>query len=422
MENNTKIKVVDSIMGQGKTTWAIDFMKENISMDNFLYITPFIDEVKRVREEVKHVTEPKAVRGSKLNHIRELTSEGRSIISTHSLLSRFDLDIQDNIELGRYTLILDEVADVVHQHEFNTEADKRDFFQYYAKVSEEGYVVWDEEAHPVQEYSRGSKFYNEMILCLNKNLVELNDKLVMWELPIEVFKKFKEVYILTYMFEGSVQKPYFDLYNIEYEYLSVKQGKLTPYEKTSKEVKQELKQLINIVHNETLNDIGNDNYALSSTWFKKNIKKSGQTNAYVSRLKKNLVNFFKQYTDSSSDTNMWSTFMDYQPRLKGSGYGIASKHHVPFNIRATNKYQHKKALAYILNVFPHTSLTMYFNNRQGLDEVNIDNDRFALSTLIQWIWRSRIRRQDLDHESRQVDLYIPSSRMRGILESWLESD
>ena len=57
----------------------------------------------------------------------------------------------------------------------------------------------------------------------------------MWELPVELFNSFKEVYILTYLFEGSIQKPYFDLFDVEYEYLSIEKGKLIPYKATPKE-------------------------------------------------------------------------------------------------------------------------------------------------------------------------------------------
>ena len=46
-----KIKVVDSIMGSGKTSWAISKMNYN---DNkkYVYITPYLSEVKRIKDNV----------------------------------------------------------------------------------------------------------------------------------------------------------------------------------------------------------------------------------------------------------------------------------------------------------------------------------------------------------------------------------
>ena len=405
--SKSNIKVVDSIMGSGKTTYFLKYMKERPS-EKFLVITPYLDEVKRIKDEVGLI-EPRPIKGSKLNHIRELTAQGRSVVSTHSLLSRFDLEIQENIEVSEYTLILDEVANVVEQFTFNTQSDKEDFFTHYAYVDEKGYCIWDEEKHPVGEYSKGSKFYEEMCLCLNKNLIQVNDKLLMWELPIEIFKKFKEVIILTYLFEGSVQKPYFDSFDIEYKLQSVKNGELIPYEETSVEDKQKIISLINMVSTPSLDMIGLNEYDLSSTWYRKNLVKP----IYVERLKNNLSNFFKNIAKATTKQTMWSTFKEYKNKLKGKGY---TKSFCQYNIRATNDYRHCSALAYLLNVFPHTSLTMYFNEK-GLKE--IDKDKYALSILLQWIWRSRIRNIADSDENRKIDLYLPSSRMKQILLNWL---
>ena len=46
--------------------------------------------------------------------------------------------------------------------------------------------------------------------------------------------------------------------------------------------------------------------------------------------------------------------------------------------------------------------------------IEVDVDAWGLSELIQWIWRSRIRKGE------EINLYIPSSRMRGLLKDWLE--
>ena len=38
-----KITVIDSLMGQGKTTWAAQYMDRHYGL-KFLYITPYISE------------------------------------------------------------------------------------------------------------------------------------------------------------------------------------------------------------------------------------------------------------------------------------------------------------------------------------------------------------------------------------------
>jgi len=416
MSIKNKIKVVDSIMGQGKTTWAINYMKDNPE-ERFIYITPYLDEVERVKEKVPRLKVPYVNHSkgkNKLESLREFTFKGESVVTTHALLSTFDLEIQKHIELGEYTLILDEVASVAEEYPFDTKADEDDFFKYYAYIDDDGYVKWDETKHPIEEYTKGSKFYKEMVLCLNGHLVVVNDTLVMWELPVNIFKKFKEVYILTYLFSGSIQKPYLDLFGVSYDYLSVKKGELVSYAPTSGEVKQEIKSLINIVESDKLNDIGKDYYDLSATWFRKNVKKGS---IYTDTLRKNGNNFFKNICKGSAKENMVTTLKSYYSLISDKGWASAKTSYVSFNVRATNNYIHKKNLAYFLNVFPHTSLTMYFNYRNS--DIKINEDDFALSTLIQWIWRSRIRNQAASAEDRKINLYIPSSRMRNILKTWL---
>lgn len=408
MIGTNQIVVIDSIMGSGKTTKAMNYVKDN-PYDRFMYITPYLDEIKRIKEVNKDMIEPRPIKGSKLNHIRKLTSEGKNIISTHALLSRFDLEIQDNVKYGEYTLILDEVANVVEQFTFNTLSDKEDFFNHYAYVDEEGYCVWDEDKHPVENYSKGSKFYDEMCLCINRNLINVDNTLLMWELPIEIFKKFKQVVILTYLFEGSVQKPYFDAFEVEYDKLSIKDNEIVPYYETPREVKEHLASLINICDSALLNEIGNDNYSLSSTWYQKNMSKA----VMLDRMKKNLTSFFGKHTEAKAKDIMWSTFKDYQYRLKGKGY---TKGYCVYNMRATNDYRECYGLAYLLNVYPHYSLTRYFVNK-GLDKIN--SDKYALSILLQWIWRSRIRNGDSSEIERKIDLYLPSLRMRNLLLKWL---
>ena len=46
--------------------------------------------------------------------------------------------------------------------------------------------------------------------------------------------------------------------------------------------------------------------------------------------------------------------------------------------------------------------------------VTIEENDYALSMLIQWIFRSRIR------DNQKINIYIPSKRMRNLLESWLQ--
>lgn len=49
----------------------------------------------------------------------------------------------------------------------------------------------------------------------------LDNSFLIWTFPVKVFSAFKEIYVLTYLFSGQMQRYYYDMYNIPYEYKSV---------------------------------------------------------------------------------------------------------------------------------------------------------------------------------------------------------
>jgi hypothetical protein len=104
---------------------------------------------------------------------------------------------------------------------------------------------------------------------------------------------------------------------------------------------------------------------------------------------------------------MWTTFKDFQKYLSGKGY---TKGFVSVNARATNEFRHKKNLAYCANIFLNPIIKQFFQTK----DIKIYEEQYALSELVQWIWRSAIR------DGNEINIYIPSSRMRELLIDWLK--
>ncbi|TKI85383.1 hypothetical protein FC699_30675, partial [Bacillus wiedmannii] len=103
----TKINIIDSIMGSGKTSWAIQFMKNAPAYQKFIYITPFKNEVERIITSVnRNFQQPQAdCKGeTKLEDIKRLISEGKNIVSTHSLFRNIDNEVIDLLDMENYTL------------------------------------------------------------------------------------------------------------------------------------------------------------------------------------------------------------------------------------------------------------------------------------------------------------------------------
>lgn len=413
----SKVTIVDSICGKGKTSWAIQYMDENVDK-RFIYITPFLDEVERVIDGCsnRYFCQPKIYKGngSKLEHFNNLISQGKNIVSTHALFSLVNKDTLRYLEENEYTLILDEVFSVIE--EINIKKSDREMLLETKKIKIEldGKVLWLDN-----EYNGNMNEYKKSIQ--NGDVYMVNGVFLLWTFPTSILKSIEESYVLTYMFKGQIQRYYYDMNNISYEYKSVEAYEkeillngevktITKYKLLKYNPNENLihiKNLINICTNERLNSIGisNDGRSnpLSKSWYDNQNKKKLDG---LDILKLNMENYFKNICKSSSDLNAWTTFKDYKNKCKGKGY---SKGFISCNARATNNYRHKKSLAYCVNIFNNPKIIKFFISKG----VNVDEDTFALSELVQWIFRSQLR------DGGEVNIYIPSERMRNLLYKWL---
>lgn len=395
-----KFIVVDSIMGSGKSSFAIQKMSED-KEGKYVYITPFLSEVQRIKDNCssKKFVEPKNIGSGKLDSFNKLLQKGKNIASTHALFKMADDDTKDLIKANDYTLILDEVMDVITQIPLESGDLKLMMNEELIVIHDNGIVEWNESK---ADYN--SRYNDIKNMCKNKSVFMVNNCLLMWTFPVEVFKSFKEVYVLTYLFKGQIQRYYYDLYNIEYDYKSIRYndstGKYELCDYIAVDDLSKVKELIHIIpDDDKINRVGDNKFAFSKSWF-------GKKEVLYPSIIKNLENFFKNKCKSKSADNMWATFKDYKGKISGNGY---TKGFISLGARGTNDYIDKKNLAYCANNFLNPMVEQFFHN----NDVTVDEDVYALSELIQWVWRSQIRRGD------EINLYIPSSRMRELLLNWL---
>lgn len=398
-----KIKVVDSIMGSGKTNWAIEYINSNPD-EKFCYITPYLDEIKRVKRDTRNfnkMEEPEFKDGNSKNHdFHRLLGEGKNICSTHALFQKADDFTREGLRANNYILILDEVMNVVEEMKDFEQDDLKTLKNENLAHIEDDFLIWNPDR---TDYN--GRYNDIKIMALNKNLVYINDRLLFWNFPVDIFQYFKEVYVLTYMFDCQVQRYYYDFHGMEFEKFQVDDDyKLIQYSKELyNERRIKLAPLINICDSEKYNNIGNAPNSLSFNWYK-------NYSDLLPLLQKNLYNWFnvKEARKFKANERLWTTFKDYKHKLKGKGY---TKRMISINIRATNDYIDSKRLAYCCNRFLKPSIKIFFN-KKGIE---IDQDGYALSEMLQWIWRSQIRRGD------KIEIYIPSKRMRELLINYLKS-
>ena len=398
-------------MGSGKTSWSIQHIDRN-PFENFLYITPFLSEVKRIADNTDRDFKQPINKGEgKLGSINELLACQYDIASTHALFKKFDEESRANIKNGHYTLILDEVINVIEP--YNIQKDDVPLLKDSGciTIDEDGFVIWNKD-----KANYDTKYNEIKILAESRSLVCINQKLLLWHYPPNIFTLFDKIYILTNLFESSILKNYFDLYQIEYEKKSIKNEREKYY--ISDFCLPDTKiysKLLNIYDGNLNTNIKQKQTGLSSTWYGKKVNIQ-----IIQQIKKNLYNYFTNILNAKSDTIMWTTFKDSKMKLRGKGYSKEFKAEqldtvanaygfLACNSRSTNKYGNCFNLAYCLNVYLHPSVSQFFKQKG----IAIDEDLYALSEMIQWIWRSSIR------NGESINIYIPSIRMRMLLESWL---
>lgn len=402
------VYVIDEIMGRGKTTAMINYINSSDRDKKYLFIVPLSSEEERVRTQCPdfHFFSPQEL-PRKRDDIKRLFSMGVNIVSTHSLFSLMDDEAVRLASENGYTLVMDEVASVITETELTTHDIA--LLQRCVDYEDNGLVIWTDDDYE-------GKFSELKASVQDREVYRYNDRYWISLMSIEKFTAFRDVFIMTYLFEHQMQRCFFDLYGIEYERLYVIGDSVDTYrlsETPSEPTPCNYKSLIHIV-DAKINDVGHGEYSLSKSWYQKRT-----TPESLAALRNNTENFFRHYAEvggekASASERLWTVYkgdgtVDWKELVAGHGYSRGC--FLPCNSKGTNKYRKRKALAYLINLFPNTGI-YNFLRQCG---VELDRNGYALSEMIQWIWRSAIR------DGEEVVVYIPSRRMRNILIDWLDS-
>lgn len=392
--------IIDSIMGSGKTTWVISHMNRN-PRRKFIFVTPFLTEDARIKNGCPSLNfvEPDGT-FSKLSDIRKLIAEGKNVATTHALLSQWipTAKDEDNLRRWNYTLILDEALEVIQPvQEFNANdlSILRDgLIEIDAATNQ---VYWTAENFP-QRYRDIEKLAKagRLHICRDSQLLEL--------MPINILKAMPNLIVMTFLFEASHMCHYMRIHGMRWNTAFICDGRLQMGEADLTHKKQEIKELLSI-YDGKYNECGKERRALSASFWA-----SSQSAIERHRILNNMRSFFLTYCRAHVNQCIWSVFKDKTGNEKNIVKGFKTAF-VPFNAKATNNYGDRTCLAYAVNVYDNPMVLAWFYDHGQRP----DGELFALSAMIQWIWRSAIR------NGQPIKLYLPSLRMRKILCEWLNS-
>lgn len=426
------IKVYDAMMGSGKTTKIIEEIQKADHSQKFMFITPLLTECHRIagtvyedgdiykrpiildsddtsvlyqyREEdtplrnkiFKHPYFSKA--GGKAESLPVLIKNKDNIVSTHQLFVNLTTKV---LEAAKdYILVIDEMLSIYEIYtqysleEINTmlsnkwiTLDKKDgitirFHREYYGANADG-----------RDPTENTYYENFANLCDLGQLMLIDNKVVIWELAAEALSSFKEVWIATYMFEDNIMSTYLKAHGIEYETITF--GKKP----------SEIKHLISIyedIGRSNLNTIGDKNSALSAT--------NCKITAVKDTLANNLDNFVRNKIKCKKSDLIWTSFKSGKTRIQKNSTNNYANQWIPYNTKATNEFGNIHNVVYLCNIYPNPEL-IKASSARGF---SVNENIYALSEMVQFIWRSAIR------NGEPINLYVPSSRMRTLLNNWLD--
>ena len=407
-EDLPKVNVIDAMPGAGKTTWGIK--KINSSTNPIVYVTPFKSECDRIGNDCNRIVSLGSIEDdtmleeygntAKLSIFKDLISKGQSIAVTHSLFKLFDSECYTLIKQGKYTLFLDEVVNAISPFEM---LKKRDLEMLIndgmIKISDDTgnmEVKWIEQDY-VGKFNDEKAKINEGE-CYYSVIGEKTQRPMLFqELSVGKFVYFKEVTILTYLFEKSELSCFFKSCKLPYTLYSLKDNDIVPYSRFTED-RDRIRSLLHI-YNGKLNQ--NFKGELTKTFYDKSKNKPD-----IDQIRKNINNYFKNICKAPTEDTLWSCYNVHYKKL--SGNKNTSKNFLSFNARAVNEKDSVHYLAYPLNVYTDPTIIYYFKAKG----IEYNQDLFALSTLLQWTFRSAIRKGE------SVHLYLPSERMRDLLEKY----
>ena len=404
------VNIIDHPCGSGKTNTLIAIINERIDL-KFLIVVQTLDEVKRVLDQttkgrLKSPEDPNHSQLTKGQQLEDFVLSGASVVITHALYERAGA-LAWHGALRSYHVVIDEVPNAVFLGRRLSLKNFQEFYidPGYCDMSASGMVSATEKGIEQAERLKEVLHEKTMESIFSGRLFHDQKDHLIQTIPVYLFTEPLSVTVLTFMAEGTLftrfllksEIPYRVLQDINATYVFKKNArrKLTlgtisalekvrfafskqkEYGATSKEVTKVTVSLKNLKQRR-LADVSLKDVIITcakSNWYHTTSRKSDVTKAGP----------FAKNSRMFKDIN-W----------------------VPNTTRGTNDYAHCSHAIYLYEQNANPVILSWLDaNTKAFREA------YALSEMVQWIWRTRVRR------GGSVHVYMPSGRMRGILKTWL---
>ena len=407
-------------MGSSKTNKIIEWIK-NKPTEKFIYVIPNLSELEDSDNNPSRILsigfvtpELSEEHKTKSDSLYSLLKQGANIACTQSLYKMLSKSHLELIKKHQYNVILDEELSLIDVYEQASTSDLVSLLNDgKVKINEEdGMVEWCANEVVTKPYldnkHKHHLFYKHITseyIYAGRCTVEdgVYQKVIMVsQITKDLVACAKRIVVITYLFKGSILDAFLKIkgFNIvKFEDIGIIEPPLAevvsritllPYEKQFSKFK------------------------LNSTWWKNASKED------ISAIGK----YIRRVADNHSDNKdlvMWTcpSGRVRSEAKSGTVNFVAPKGYLTdsngnkiwlgCSVRATNKYAHKKLAIHCFDRYPHTVIESYLEDYG----VKIDREVFAISELLQWLFRSNCRLPD-----GSVTLAIASKRMYDLYVDW----
>ncbi len=399
------VTIRDYPCGSGKTTSMI---KGFCSDRKYLVIAPLLTEVDRVVEWSKSIPfqQPHANDNdapTKTENLQNMVLQGQNIAATHSLFERL-VPLAGQGLLSDYDIIIDEVPEVVRSVSSKS---KMSIEEFYLNT---GYMTVDTKTGQVSPTGKWWSMRDDVDDTLSTNILNyantgclylLEGHLFIWAMPKELLTAGRTTTILIYKSEGSVLSSYLKRLEVPVEVANDNQLEEAFRKKAAQLIAiKDIPALsrLSLSHSGQLAGMSKSNYCRTVVNALKNLSGRQLKDLPAKNI---LITCAKEGWYKEGNADVAGPFASGSKLFQGANW-------VAKVTRGTNDYSHCSHLIYLYDQHMKPFVARWLeDNSRAFD------DAFALTELIQWVWRSRVRK------GQPITLYFPSPRMRRLMEEWL---
>ena len=386
--------LLDAPMGAGKTTAIIKRVKT--TSKKFLIVTPYLTEIERLCTNAGCITP--AGKESKQKELLTLAKTQKNICITHSLFAQLTLETLKALE--GYSLIIDEEVSTIEVLSYPEGFSKPDIGDLIGA----GYLSLNKDTQRL--YTTKDKkcvgVLSPLYDCLS-SLMVTNDIYMSGETYIcckkrTVWDCFSDITICIYRLPYSLLSAYCSLNNITTIYQHIENGEIV----------------------EGYSDIKPTNLQRLVLYTPQKLDCSCSLHWYQTHTDdiKTLVSSFNKWRERHIPAEyrkgyFWTTFKAYKEAVAKTTKKITTKKFVSCTAKATNAYSG----CHVVGVFMQRFLNVPIKQFLSAQGIKVNEEEYALSELLQFVWRSNIRTED----TAPVYVFIGSKDLYARLSAWIVS-